>query len=101
MNEKNLSIRIKAICKIILDEKATIVFLQEVRNKSEQIIRQNLSDNFEIFSGFVPDSTDYYTMTLVARRQWIKIDNGRKIINFKDTRMGRNILQTDVRFLFC
>uniref|UniRef100_A0A6P6YMA1 Tyrosyl-DNA phosphodiesterase 2-like n=1 Tax=Dermatophagoides pteronyssinus TaxID=6956 RepID=A0A6P6YMA1_DERPT len=30
LNEKNLSIRIKAICKIILDEKATIVFLQEV-----------------------------------------------------------------------
>ena len=98
MNEQNLKIRIKAICKIIMDEKATIVFLQEVRNESEQIIRQNLSENFEIFSGFVSNSTDYYTMTLVAKKSWIQIDNGQQIINFKDTRMGRNILRTDVRF---
>lgn len=98
LNERNLQIRIKAICKIIMDEKATIVFLQEVRMESELIIRQNLSDHFEIFSGFMANSlTDYYTMTLVARKQWIKIGDGQIIINFKDTRMNRNILRTDVR----
>lgn len=98
LNERNLQIRIKAICKIIMDEKATIVFLQEVRMESELIIRQNLSDHFEIFSGFMANSLiDYYTMTLVARKQWIKIGDGQIIINFKDTRMNRNILRTDVR----
>ncbi|XP_075590697.1 tyrosyl-DNA phosphodiesterase 2 [Dermatophagoides farinae] len=96
LNEQNLKIRIKAICKIIMDEKATIVFLQEVRNESEQIIRKNLSNHFEMFSGFIAHSTDYYTMTLVAKKSWIQIDNGQQIINFKDTRMGRNILRTDI-----
>ena len=51
-----------------------------------------------MFSGFIAHSTDYYTMTLVAKKSWIQIDNGQQIINFKDTRMGRNILRTDVRF---
>ena len=92
-NSKNLKIRIQAICNIIIKEKATLIFLQEVTEEAEEIIKCNLSSKFEIFSGYTGCS--YYTLTLIAKMPNIKIKNN-EILNFKQTMMGRNIIKTNV-----
>ncbi|KPM07486.1 tyrosyl-DNA phosphodiesterase 2-like protein [Sarcoptes scabiei] len=93
--EKNLTLRIKAICEILIREKVTIAFLQEVRSNSEEIIRENLEPSYEIFSGY-NSSADYYTLTLIAKKPYIRVIQS-EVINFKQTQMGRNILLVELR----
>ena len=83
------------MCKTIINEKVVFAFLQEVVSESETIIRQLLETKFDIFSGNVNNLADYYTLTLVAKMPFIKVLNN-EIIYFKNTYMGRNIIQTIV-----
>ncbi|XP_054156097.1 tyrosyl-DNA phosphodiesterase 2-like [Oppia nitens] len=92
IDEKNLRLRTEAVCKFIRNEKAFIVFLQEVNQTAESILRQQLPD-YELLTG---DSqiVDYYTATLIHKKS-IKLDTN-EIIPFHDSMMGRNLLKTKI-----
>lgn len=93
LNDKNIKIRTEAVCSRVIKEKASFVFLQEVTQQNEAIIRAKLQNSFEIFTGQT-DGGDYYSMTLVSKKPFIKVQNN-EIINFRSI-MGRNLLQTNV-----
>ena len=98
MTEKNIKIRITAVCNLILSEKAELIFLQEVTSPCEMIIRENLGNKFEIFSGNVDSRVDpYYIMTLVAKNSVFKVESN-QILNFRQTQMSRNIIKTNVGY---
>ena len=66
LDAKNLVLRTEAVCKIIEDIKANVVFLQEVVPESETIIRNKMSKNYMVLSartwnGF---QTKYFVVTL-------------------------------------
>ncbi len=93
LNDKNLKVRTEAVCSRIVKEKASFVFLQEITQENEGIIRAKLKDSFEIFSGKTYEG-GYYSLTLVSKEPFIKVQNN-EIINFPSI-MGRNLLQTNV-----
>ena len=96
MQPKNLPLRMKAICDMLVKEKVSIVFLQEVTFDCEEIIEKELSKKFHIFTGF-NSTTDYFTLTLVSKGSFFKVvDND--VLNFENTFMGRNILLVNVCF---
>lgn len=89
----NLSVRINAICDSVIKEKAIFVLLQEVTEAVEEIVVRRLSGMFHVFSGC--DQVEYYTLILVAKRPYISVTS-KDVIDFTNTAMGRNILQTKV-----
>lgn len=95
ISPKNLELRTRAVCDIILKEKASFVFLQEVVDESEKIIRQKLATKFNIFSSQVGFAADYYTLTLVAKKSWLSVESHR-IIDYPLTSMGRTLLEVMV-----
>lgn len=96
LNEKNLVLRTEAVCKIIEEEKADVVFLQEIIPASETILRNKLS-NFIGITGRSDEFArlvNYYTM-IFLRKSVVNLVKS-EIVNFEDTMMGRNLLIAEV-----
>lgn len=94
--EKNLEIRTNAVCKIIQDTKADIVFLQEVIPLTAKIIRELLSKSYEIISAesYKGFPAEYFTMSLF-RKETVKL-NSHKVIDYDLSVMTRNMLTANV-----
>eukprot|EP00088_Acartia_fossae_P000344 TRINITY_DN10134_c0_g1_i1.p1 TRINITY_DN10134_c0_g1~~TRINITY_DN10134_c0_g1_i1.p1 ORF type:complete len:349 (+),score=103.23 TRINITY_DN10134_c0_g1_i1:50-1096(+) len=83
---KNIRKRTKGVCKIIEDEKADIVFLQEVIPETLDYIQSKLS-GYECTRGV---DGDYFVATLL---RWGRVyKDSSKIVSFPGTMMGRHIL---------
>ena len=94
MQPKNLAVRMKGISKILVQEKVSIAFLQEVTFDCEEILEQELSSKFHFFTGF-NCVTDYFTLTLVSKGSFFKVVD-HKVLDYENTFMGRNLLQVTV-----
>ena len=92
IDEKNLRIRTESVANYIRNEKALIVFLQEVVPQSERILKESLPE-YEFLSGN-NNSVDYYVLTLI-HKSYVKLETN-DIIEFTNTSMGRNLLKTRV-----
>lgn len=75
-------------------EEPDVVLLQEVVELTEDILRDNLSDKYEFFSGKL--YTEYYTMILVSKKTCTASSN--QLIDFENSVMGRNLLK--VKFTY-
>lgn len=95
LNEKNIQLRTEAVCSTVIKEKASFVFLQEVVQETESIIRAKLGDKFHIFSGNNLGYAQYYTLTLVAKVTFIKVISN-EILEYKQSLMTRNLIKTMV-----
>ena len=93
LDAKNLVLRTEAVCKIIEDIKADVVFLQEVVPESETIIRDKMSKNYMVlnaqtWNGF---QAKYFVVTLVRKAEDVQLQSHQSI-DFKLTVMTRNML---------
>ncbi|GFT07532.1 tyrosyl-DNA phosphodiesterase 2 [Nephila pilipes] len=86
LDEKNLMLRTKAVCKTILNEQADIVFVQEVVPTSAEYFLKNLTDYHCLFGNEV----GYFIGTFLKKSTVSYTDF--KIIDF-NTRMMRNALK--------
>ncbi|PRD23060.1 UNVERIFIED_CONTAM: Tdp2 [Trichonephila clavipes] len=86
LDEKNLMLRTKAVCKTILNEQADIVFLQEVVPTAAEYFLKNLTDYHCLFGNEV----GYFIGTFLKKSTVSYTDY--KIIDF-NTRMMRNALK--------
>ncbi|XP_067120339.1 tyrosyl-DNA phosphodiesterase 2-like [Centruroides vittatus] len=91
LDEKNQLLRIRRICKIIKCEDADIVFLQEVIPKTLDEIVKHLPE-YKCIPG---NNVEYFTVTLLKKNTVSYIDHD--IHEYPNTRMGRNLLQVDVK----
>jgi len=86
---KNIKKRTKAVCKILEDEKADIVFLQEVIPETLEYIKSKLS-GYECIPG---TQGDYFVVTLL---RWGRVyKDASRIIPFPGTRMDRHLLHVE------
>ena len=92
IDEKNVRIRTEAVCKYVRNEKALIVFLQEVIPQSESVIRESLPE-YQFFSG-MNRSVEYYTLTAI-HKSYVKLESN-EVSEYSNTIMGRNLLKTKV-----
>lgn len=92
ISDKNLVLRTEAVCKIIQDIKADIVFLQEVIPDSEKIIRNKLDKDYAIKDARIWKSfpAQYYTLNLVKKNSYVKIIES-EVIDYKLSVMTRNM----------
>lgn len=95
LNEKNLKVRIKGVCQLVIREEAVFVFLQEVTEAVEAIVREKLGQFFHMFSGN-DNVTNYYTLTLISKKVPAVRVVSSEVISFRRTDMGRNLLKTEV-----
>lgn len=86
LDKHNLRQRTKAVCKIIKEEGADIVFLQEVIPETLAYIQEKLSDYH-----CIPGSQEAYFVCTLLRRGRVYFDKS-KIIPFSNTTMGRHLL---------
>ncbi|XP_042901699.1 tyrosyl-DNA phosphodiesterase 2 [Parasteatoda tepidariorum] len=92
LNEKNIKLRTKAVCKSILDEQADMVFLQEVVPETAESLLKNLS-GYECFFG---NEVGYFVATLLKKSTVSHSDL--EIIDFPNTRMMRHALKINATF---
>ena len=94
--DKNRVVRTEAVCKIIQDTKADIVFLQEVVPSTEKTIREMLSFDYEIISGsgYKGFPSEYFTLSLF--RKATVVVNSSKKIDYEVSVMTRNMLTANV-----
>ncbi|GBO35294.1 Tyrosyl-DNA phosphodiesterase 2, partial [Araneus ventricosus] len=88
LNEKNLMLRTKAVCKAILNEQADIVFLQEIVPESAEYFLKHLTDYHCLFGNEV----GYFVGTFL-KKSTVSYKEF-KIIDFT-TRMMRNCLKVN------
>ncbi|CAL1263402.1 unnamed protein product [Larinioides sclopetarius] len=88
LNEKNLMLRTKAVCKAILNEQADIVFLQEIVPDSAEYFLKHLTDYHCLFGNEV----GYFVGTFL-KKSTVSYKEF-KIIDFT-TRMMRNCLKVN------
>jgi len=79
----------------IKKEEPDVVMLQEVIETTENILRTNLSNQYELFSGKLYG--DYYTMILVRNKTCVC--SGKNVINFENSTMGRNLLIVKLNYM--
>ena len=96
LSDRNRELRTKAVCKIILDTKADIIFLQEVIHSTAEIIREQLAVTHEIISGegYKNFPSKYFTLSLF-RKDTVKL-NSHKVIDYELSVMTRNMLTANV-----
>lgn len=92
LNEKNLKLRTKAVCKNIEVEQADIVFLQEVVPESAEYFLTHLPSYHCTFG----NEDGYFVGTLLKKSSITFISS--EIIEYPITRMMRNILKVDASF---
>jgi len=89
LDVKNIRKRTKGVCKIIEDEKADIVFLQEVIPETLEYIKSKLS-GFEVIRGI---QGDYFVATLL---RWGRVyKDASRLIPFTGSVMGRHLLHVE------
>jgi len=86
---KNIKKRTKGVCKIIEDEKADIVFLQEVIPETLEYIQTKLS-GYECIRGV---QGDYFVATLL---RWGRVyKDSSRLVPFPGSVMGRHLLHVE------
>lgn len=68
--------------------------LQEVIQTTEGILRSNLSNQYDFFSGEY--QSEYYTMILVSKKTCVSAN--KNLINFENSTMGRNLLKVKLSY---
>lgn len=96
LSEKNRTVRTEAICRIIRETKADIVFLQEVVPSTEEKIKEILCEEYEIIcgSGYKGFKSEYFILSLF-RRETVRVKSWKKI-DFEVSAMTRNMLTAKV-----
>ncbi len=87
----NLESRTLGVANKILNEKPDVVFLQELVNETEQILRSKLSKQYKFITGKSPVCNYYVAILLNISTCKPKSE---KLIQFRNTSMGRCLLQT-------
>ncbi|KAG8187623.1 hypothetical protein JTE90_027033 [Oedothorax gibbosus] len=92
LNEKNLMLRTKAVCKTIISEQADIVFVQEVVPESAEYFLKHLNDYHCLFGNEI----GYFVATLLKKSTINYSDF--EILEFPNTRMMRNALEVKATY---
>jgi len=90
LDDRHIDIRTNAFLSIINENEPDFVFLQEIINYSETVIRSVLANQYDFYIDSQWES--YYCGILIKKRSQIKTISGLNITPFKGSRMGRKLL---------
>lgn len=91
LDEKNILLRIRCICRTIKAEDADVVFLQEVIPKTLEEILKRLPE-YKCIPG---NNVEYFIVTLLKKNTVSYVEHN--IHHYPNTRMGRNLLEVEVK----
>lgn len=96
LTQGNLELRTKAVCQIIRDTQADVIFLQEIIPATEAIIRGQLSESHHVIEAreWKGYPAEYYTMTLL-RKATVNLKS-HQVVDYDLSVMTRNMLVVSV-----
>ncbi|XP_074603766.1 tyrosyl-DNA phosphodiesterase 2-like isoform X2 [Brevipalpus obovatus] len=93
LDDKNRALRTEAACGLVKQIRTDIFFFQEVIPETEEIMKVKMN-GYKLLSADNDPNTPYYTLIGIRERSVKLLDH--QVINFSETRMGRNLNQAMV-----